>query len=391
MQKSNRALLARISLLIIVAFASAIGLGKTLAPGSPVTLDTLDYRVEATVWLDQLKYPWALEFIDRDTALVSEIGGNLLLVKNGKKPDQPVAGTPAVFRSGQGGLMDVALAPAFDRNGWVYLAYSHRLEGAKSGDDRAMTRIVRGHIRDNTWVDQEVLFEARPEHYLDSGIHFGSRLQFDRDGLLYFSIGERGRAQQAQDITRPNGKIHRIHADGSIPKDNPFVDSPGAYPSIFSYGNRNPQGLALHPVTGALWEAEHGPRGGDELNLIEAGRNYGWPAITYGIDYSGKPVSEFVSLPGMEQPVLYWRPSIATCAIDFYTGSLFPKWRNRLLVSALGFQELRLLTIDRDRVLHQEILMKDLGRVRDVKTGPDGAIYAVLNAPDSIIRLTPRE
>lgn len=378
-----------ICLLLIIALDLTATRAAALSSGKerPISLESLDYQLSAELWLDGLDFPWALEFIDRDTALVTEIDGSLFLVKNGQKPDQPVAGTPKVFRSGQGGLLDVAIDPEYRDNGWIYLSYSHRLEGLA---DRSMTRIVRGRIRDNAWIDQQVLFEARSEHYLQTYHHYGSRIQFDRNGYLYFSVGDRGRGDQAQDLTRPNGKIHRIEADGRIPADNPFVDRDGAYPSIYSYGVRNPQGLALNPITGDVWESEHGPRGGDELNLIRAGRNYGWPLITYGIDYSGKPVSNHVSLPGMEQPIMYWRPSIAVCPIEFYTGDLFPKWRHHLLVGSLAYQELQLLTIEENRMLHQEILMKENGRVRDIKTGPDGAIYLVLNAPDRILRLVPR-
>ncbi|WNG38632.1 PQQ-dependent sugar dehydrogenase [Archangium violaceum] len=204
-----------------------------------------------------------------------------------------------------------------------------------------------------------------------------------------FSIGERGHKEDAQELSRPNGKVHRIHEDGSIPKDNPFAGREGAIASIWSYGNRNPQGLTRHPVTGELWEAEHGPRGGDELNRIEPGHNYGWPVITYGMNYDGTPMTDRTAQEGMEQPVLHWTPSIAVSAIDFYTGSRFPQWKNDLLVGALAQQELRRLRIEDGKVVHQEVLFKDIGRVRDVVSGPDGAIYIAFNEPDRIARLVP--
>ena len=284
--------------------------------------------------------------------------------------------------------MDVALDPAFAENRWIYLAYSHVLP---SSDERppAMTRLVRGHLKDNTWTDQQVIYEAPHETYRQTRHHYGCRIAFDPEGYLYFSIGDRGASQHAQDLSRPNGKIHRIFPDGRIPKDNPFINQQGALPTIFSYGHRNPQGLATHPETGTVWDSEHGPMGGDELNILTPGTNYGWPEITYGRNYNGAIVSEFERKPGMAQPTLFWRPSIAVCGIDFYRGTLFPKWQNRLLVGALAFEEVRLVAVEKDRVMHEEVILKNAGRVRDIETGPDGAIYVVLNNPGTILRLTP--
>ena len=206
---------------------------------------------------------------------------------------------------------------------------------------------------------------------------------------MFFSIGDRGKRNHAQDISKPNGKIHRINKDGSIPKDNPFVGVDGAIESIFAFGSRNAQGLAINPITGKLWETEHGQKGGDEVNIIRPGLNYGWDKITYGRNYDGTVSTEFVKLPGMEIPILFWRPSIATCGLDFYKGKLFSKWQNHLIVGALKYEEVRLLDIENNRVIHQEIILKDAGRVRDVCSGPDGAIYVVLNKPGKILRLTP--
>jgi aldose sugar dehydrogenase len=251
---------------------------------------------------------------------------------------------------------------------------------------------VRGRIRDGAWLDQETIWEAPFEFYRPGGgVHYGCRIAFDRDGFLYFSHGDRGRQDDSQDLKLPNGKIHRIHDDGRIPKDNPFADQPGAFASIWSYGNRNAQGLVFDPRDGKLWSTEHGPRGGDELNLIRRGANYGWPVITHGMNYNGTPVTPFTARDGMEQPVIHWTPSIAVCGIDFYTGDAFPRWKNHLLVTALAQQELRRVVIENGRVTHQEVLVKDLGRVRDVQTGPDGAIYLALNRPDRIVRLVPAD
>jgi glucose/arabinose dehydrogenase len=206
---------------------------------------------------------------------------------------------------------------------------------------------------------------------------------------LYFSIGDRGTRHQAQKIIYPNGKVHRIHKDGRIPDDNPFVSQNEAIPSIFSYGNRNPQGLAVHPLTDQIWETEHGPMGGDEVNLILSGKNYGWPEATYGLNYDGSVISEFTEKPGMEPPVLQWTPSIAVCGLDFYRGDLFKNWKNNLIAGALKFEEVHILNIEENRVIDDQVILKDYGRVRDVACGPDGAIYVVLNEPDIILRLTP--
>ena len=305
----------------------------------------------------------------------------------------PVADTPEVLHAGQGGLMDVAIDPDYEQNGWVYLSYSHELEGVREGErrERAMTRLVRGRIVDHAWIDQEVIFEAPHETYMTTRHHYGCRIVFDPDGYLFFAIGDRGRQNQAQDLTRPNGKIHRIHRDGRIPEDNPFLDVEGALPSIYSYGHRNPQGLAIHPETGRLWITEHGPMGGDELNLVAPGLNYGWPKITYGLNYNGTIVTEHEALRGLEQPNWIWKPSTAVCGLDFVRGDLFPKWRNHLLVGALKYEEVQLLTIHEDRVLHVETVLKNAGRVRDVQTGPDGAVYIVLNSPGTVLRLSPGE
>jgi glucose/arabinose dehydrogenase len=290
-----------------------------------------------------------------------------------------------VWAQQDGGLMDVALHPDFAKNGWIYLSYSD--PGVTKG--ASMTAIVRGRVHGSKWVDQETLYKAPPELYWDDNTHFGSRFLFDREGHLFYSIGDRGHQDDAQDLSLPNGKIHRIHDDGRIPKDNPFVGRPGALPSIWSYGNRNPQGLAWHPVTGELWSSEHGPRGGDELNRIEPGRNYGWPVITYGMNYDGTPITDKTEQDGMEQPVMQWTPSIAVCAIVFYTGDRFPGWKTDLFVTALGGQALRRLVIEGKRVVHEEVLFKGLGRVRDVVNGPDGTLYVVLNDPGRIVRMVP--
>jgi aldose sugar dehydrogenase len=358
-------------------------------PAIPETTQTLDYTLKVETWVEGLDVPWGLVFADETTALVTERAGRLRQIKDGKLLAEPVKATPEVLAEGQGGLLDVAVDPDYAENRWVYLSYSHALPGSEAKPVPAMTRIVRGRIKDNTWTDQQVVWEAPRETYLPTRIHYGCRIVFDRKGFLYFGIGDRSIKEHAQDLSRPNGKIHRIKRDGTIPATNPFLDRPDALPSIFAYGIRNPQGLSVHPETDQLWEAEHGPLGGDEVNLIRAGLNYGWPVITYGRDYTGEVISPLEAKPGMEQPIYYWTPAIALCAAEFYTGDLFAKWKNHLLVTALKYEEVRLLDIKENRVLFDEVILKNPGRVRDVAVGPDGAIYPVLNSPGTILRLTP--
>lgn len=357
-------------------------------PAEDQVVESQLHRFRVKTVVDGLETPWSISFLPDDRMLVTELPGRLRMVEKGRLLPEAVAGTPRVLAVGQGGLMEAAPHPDYPKNGWIYLAFSD------PGDvpfqkNLGLTAIVRGRIKDMKWTGEEVIFRAPYEFYKPGGVHFGCRLVFDGRGHLYFSIGERGDMWNAQDLTRPNGKVHRIMEDGKIPADNPFAGQSNAFPTIWSYGNRNPQGLDRHPVTGELWEVEHGPRGGDELNLIQKGCNYGWPVITYGMDYDGTPITAITSKEGMEQPVIHWTPSIAVCSMAFYTGDAFPKWRNQLFVTALAHQELRRLAIDGHRVTEQEVVFKDIGRVRDVVNGPDGLLYVALNKPDKIVRLQP--
>lgn len=326
--------------------------------------------------------PWGLAFLPDGRILVTEKAGTLRTVQNGQV-SEPITGVPEVWATGQGGLLDVAVHPDYAENGWIYLSYSD-----PGADGSAMTAIVRGKLRDGAFVDQQTLFKAPAALYRTGNVHFGSRFVFD-EGYLFFTIGERGQMQDAQDLSRPNGKVHRIWDDGRVPDSNPFVGQKDALPTIWSYGHRNPQGLAKHPQTSALYDGEHGPRGGDELNLVEKGRNYGWPVITYGMNYNGTPMTDKTAQEGMEQPVTYWVPSIAISSIAFYQGERFPQWKNDLFVGALAAQELRRLRLDGGKVVHEEVLFKGVGRLRDVEMGPDGHLYIAFNAPDRIARLVP--
>lgn len=338
---------------------------------------------------DGLDTPWGIEFVDERRALITERPGGLRWLIDGKLDPQPITGLPVAVLYADSGMFDLALDPEYNINGWIYIAFSHSLNGGTTKDDPGMTKVVRGRIADHKWVDEQTLFSMPDDFYLKNSYRWGGRLLFDNKGYLYFSIGDMARDAHVQDLTRPSGKIYRVHKDGTIPDDNPFLDHEGAIPAIYTYGNRNPQGLALHPTTGQIWATEHGPMGGDELNIITKGTNYGWPLITYGRNYNGTIVSELTEKPGLEQPINQWTPSIAICPAEFYTGSLFPEWKNNLFIGALSHEEIRRLVIEETRVVSQEIVMKHLGRVRDIKTGPDGALYALLNHPDVLVRLSP--
>jgi glucose/arabinose dehydrogenase len=364
------------------------------------TAQSLDYAIRVEVIADGLQTPWALAFLDADTAIVTERTGRLRLMKNGVISEKPVSGTPAVFvhshEWNQGGLLDVAIDADYAENGWVYLSYSHQLpDSGTEGEALAMTRVVRGRIRDPLrdprWVDQEVLFEADPATYTETFWHYGGRMVIDGEARLHFSVGDRGAHELAREPGRPTGKVHRIGTDGAIPADNPFRGQDGALPSVFSRGHRNPQGMTIEPATGRIWATEHGPRGGDELNIVTRGGDYGWPVASYGINYDGTILTPDTRASGIEQPVYYWRPSIGVSGLTFYHGNEFPLWEGKLLVTALGMRDLRLFTIDDDRVQHEEILFEAEGRPYEPVVGPDGAIYLVTDDPGRLLRLTAGE
>lgn len=335
---------------------------------------------------------WSIDFMPDGAMLVTQRDGVLWHFKDGERSQ--ISGTPEVWQHGQGGLMEVALHPDFTQNGWVYLSYSENTGAEERDKDAGMTTVVRGKIIDGHWQDQETLFKVDGKHHTSSGAHYGSRFVF-HEGYLFFGIGDRGRMDRAQELDRPNGKVYRIHDDGRVPQDNPFVDVRGALPEIWSYGHRNPQGMDKHPVTGQLWESEHGPRGGDEINLVEKGKNYGWPEITYGMNYNGTPITDETHREGMEQPKLFWVPSIAVAGIDFYEGDAFPGWQGKLLAGGMASEELHLLTIEDSEVSADETILKGRGRIRDVASGPDGFIYLLLNdgspRKGKVVRMVPAD
>ena len=316
----------------------------------------------------ELNIPWGFTFLPDGSMLINEKAGELIHFKNGKKTT--ISGLPEIYVRGQGGLMDVILHPNYKDNGWIYFSYASFAGEGDGGN----TAIARAKIKENSLVNLEILYKATPN--TKKGQHFGSRLVFDKDGYLFFTIGERGnRDVNPQDITRDCGKVYRLNDDGSIPNDNPFVNEPNAKTAIYSYGHRNPQGMILHPETGDIWTHEHGPRGGDEINIIKPGKNYGWPVISYGINYSGTEFTEITEKEGMEQPLHYWDPSIAPSGMAFINSNKYGDWNGNLLVGSLKFQYLDMCTIEDNKVIKEERLLDGLGRVRCVEQGPDGYIY----------------
>ena len=332
-----------------------------------------------------LDVPWGLAFLPNGDLLISERSGTLHTFSNGQL-SAPIEGLPPIMAFGQGGLMDLALHPNYEDNGWIYMSYSAL--NTQSSKPMGNTAIMRARLKDGKLIDQEVLYKGTPD--TDRGHHFGCKLAFDGKGYLYFGIGERGQHFDfPQKLDNSNGKIHRIHDEGRIPTDNPFYTTSGAIKSIYCYGNRNPQGNAFHPVTGDLWETEHGPMGGDELNLIKPGLNYGWPIISYGINYDGTILTEMSHKEGMEQPVIQWTPSIAPCGMTFVTGNRFKNWENNILVGSLRFDYVERIVLDGQKVAHQEKLVEGIGRVRNVVVSPDGLVYIGLENPGRIVRLIP--
>ncbi len=355
-------------------------------PADNVAAKSVLHDFQLSTWVDGVNEPWSLAFLPDGRALVTEKKGKLFVVENGKLAKEPVGGLPAIDTGGQAGLFDVVPHPRYAENGWLYFAFSD-LQKDSADKNISMTRIIRGKLAGGQLVQQETIFQAPLDLYRPAGgVHFGGRIAFDRAGYLFFSIGERGQGPQAQELGRPNGKIHRLHDDGRLPADNPFVNDAKAMKSIWSYGHRNPQGLVIHPVTGQIFDVEHGPRGGDELNLVQKGKNYGWPVISYGMNYDGSTMTELTAKEGMEQPVTYWVPSLAVCGLTVYSGSQFPKWQGHLFLATLAAQELRRLEVQDGKVVYQEILFKNLGRIRHVIGGPDGALYVLL--PNRIARLS---
>ena len=314
---------------------------------------------------------WSIEFFEDNSILAAVKSGSIFHYKDGEKTE--IKGLPEIYLRGQGGLMDLAFHPKFKENRWLYFSYASEYEGEKGGN----TTIARAKLIEDSLEDLEILYKGTPNS--TKGQHFGGRLEFDNEGYLYFAIGDRGnRNVNPQDLSLDGGKIYRINDDGSIPMDNPFFDTPNARKAIYSYGHRNPQGMFKHPLTGKIWTNEHGPRGGDEINIIRKGKNYGWPKITYGINYSGTTITKNKSLPGMEQPLYYWLPSIAPSCFEYISSDMYPNWKGSLLAGALVFKYVERIGLKDDKVVYRSKIAEGLGRPRDVKQGPDGLIYVAI-------------
>jgi glucose/arabinose dehydrogenase len=369
--KSNR--------LVAAALAALAAL-----PAAAQTIRSEAHAFRVVELVRGLEQPWALAFLPDGRMLVTEKAGRLRVVEDGRLDPRPVAGLPEFAVYGQGGLMDVAPHPRFRENGWIYLTFAARGAGGVG------TEVARGRLKDHRLEDVQVIFRQSPKG--STGRHFGSRLAFDRQGYLYVTLGDRGEMERAQKPGDHAGSVIRLHDDGRVPRDNPFVGKPGWKAEKFTLGNRNQQGAALHPRTGVLWTHEHGPQGGDEVNVIRAGANYGWPVITYGVQYViGTQIGEGTAKPGMEQPLHKWVPSIAPSGMAFYTGDRFPGWRTSLFVGALKAQLLVRLELDGEKVVREERLLEGvLGRIRDVRAGPDGFLYLLTDASRGVLaRLEP--
>jgi glucose/arabinose dehydrogenase len=374
----------RIAIALCLVLLPGLVSGQAPAPRSPTPAPTNPpARVETVA--RGLEHPWGLAFLPDGRMLVTERPGRVRIVGLDGRVSRPLAGVPPVAAQGQGGLLDVALDPRFADNGLIYLSYAEPGAGGIAG-----TAVARGRLGEGRLEDVQVTYRQEPK--VPGANHFGSRLVFAPDGTLFVTQGDRfGSRERAQDLSVGLGKIARINPDGSIPRDNPFVGRAEARPEIWSYGHRNVQGAALQPQTGQLWTVEHGARGGDELNHPEPGKNYGWPVITYGVDYSGARIGEGTARPGMEQPVYYWDPVIAPSGMTFYTGDAFPGWKGSIFIGSLRPGLLVRLQLEGRRVAREERYFADLReRIRDVRQGPDGLLYLLTDSPDGrVLRVVP--
>ena len=366
---------------ILALFLVQACAGSSVAGDRVVSTQTGPVRIETVA--SGLSHPWAVAFLPEGGMLVTERAGRLRAVARDGQVSAALTGVPAVFAQGQGGLLDVALEPEFADSRMVYLSY------AEPGEGGAGTAVARGRLNAarTALEDVQVIFRQQPK--VSGSAHFGSRLVFARDGTLFVTMGERFKFEPAQDLSSHLGKIVRINRDGSVPRDNPFVGRSDARPEIWSYGHRNSQGAALNPRTGVLWEIEHGPRGGDELNIPEGGRNYGWPLVSWGVHYNGQEIPKPPTRPDLAQPIYYWNPVISPSGMAFYTANTFPAWHGNLLLGGLSSQAVTRLTLEGDRVTAEERI--PIGaRVRDVRQGPDGAVYVLTDESDgTLLRLTP--
>jgi glucose/arabinose dehydrogenase len=344
-----------------------------------ITADNLTYSIDTIT--DNLQNPWGLTFLPNNDLLVTERSGEIRIIRDNQLLDQKITGVPEVYARGQGGLFEIKLHPDYESNGWLYISY------ASTGEGGGNTAIMRARLEGNSLIDKEVIFQALP--FRSGGNHFGGHMEFDEKGYLFLSTGERGSRNNAQTLSNQSGKIIRLRDDGSIPADNPFLNDSNASPEIFTYGNRNPQGMAVHPTSGEIWTHEHGPMGGDEINIIRPGLNFGWPEVTYGKNYDGTTITEVTSREDVTHPLHYWIPSIAPCGMEFVTSDQYPPWKGNLLVGSLKFRYIARIELDGENVVSEEKIIENLGRIRSIAQGPDGLIYVSMESPGMVVRLIP--
>jgi glucose/arabinose dehydrogenase len=350
-------------------------------PDKNLVQDTAKSEFTVKTIYSELSNPWGMVWLPDGRLLVTERAGEILVFKDDKFTGVKLNGVPKVFNKGQGGLMDIKLHPDYKTNGWIYITYSKPVEGG------ATTAVARFKLKGNDITELADIYTAKP--YISADFHFGSRIVFDKDKYLFVSSGERGTQPKVQELDNDHGKVHRLFDDGRIPPDNPFVNTPGAHGSIWTLGHRNPQGMVYDAENNRIWETEHGPKGGDELNLIEKGKNYGWPKTSYGINYDGTVLTPNKELPGIENPKHYWVPSIATCGITIVTSDKYPGWKGNLLIGALALMHINRVTLDGTAYKSEERLLQNKGRFRYIAQSPDGYIYAVSEGPGALIKLIP--
>ena len=345
-----------------------------------ITAENFTYSIDTIA--SDLQIPWGLTFLPNNDLLVTERSGEIRIIRDDQLLDQKINGVPEVYAQGQGGLFEIKLHPDYENNGWLYISYA--AVGAGGGN----TAVMRARLDGFNLIDKEIIFQALP--FRSGGNHFGGHMEFNDEGYLFLSVGERGSRNNAQTLSNQSGKIIRLNDDGSVPSDNPFVKNSNASPEIFTYGNRNPQGMAIHPTTGEVWTHEHGPMGGDEINIIRSGLNFGWPEVSYGKNYDGTTFTEITSREDVAHPLHYWVPSIAPCGMEFVTSDRYPAWQDNLLVGSLKFRYVARLELDGEQVINEEKLIENLGRIRSITQGPDGLIYVSMESPGMVVRLLPK-
>ncbi len=379
-------LVLKILFLFMSVFINSCNLGGStgdlkadIDENNVITSENFTYSIDTIT--DNLQKPWVRTGLPNNDLLVTERSGEIRVIRDNQLLDQKISGVPEVYAKGQGGLFEVKLHPDYESNGWLYVSY------AAVGDGGGNTAIMRARLDGFNLVDKEIIFQALP--FRSGGNHFGGHMEFDEEGYLFLSTGERGSRNNAQTLSNQSGKIIRIKDDGSIPSDNPFVNDNNASPEIFTYGNRNPQGMVVHPVTGEIWTHEHGPMGGDEINIIRPGLNFGWPEVTYGKNYDGTTITDVTSRDDVAHPQHYWVPSIAPCGMEFVTSDRYPAWSGNLLVGSLKFRYVARLELDGEKVVSEEKMIENLGRIRSIEQGPDGLIYISMESPGMVVRLMP--